>query len=135
MPFGAKGFSGKTGLKTSTSVKNTTIIVSRKGALKEAKRDAGIPRAQHPESINRVEMRTAPHEGSRVIKDKNGKIIWTREYTFTNNKGEKIIIQDHSAGHEKGGQVHTLMLGRLITLEQEKFLAQKNIILLTNNLR
>ena len=104
MPFGAKGFSGKTGLKTPTSVENTTIIVSRKGALKEAKRDAGIPRAQHPESINRVEMRTAPHEGSRVIKDKNGKIIWTREYTFTNNKGEKIIIQDHSAGHEKGGQ-------------------------------
>lgn len=38
--------------------------------MKEAKRDAGIPRAQHPESINRVEMRTAPHEGSRVIKDK-----------------------------------------------------------------
>nr|WGE05101.1 HNH/endonuclease VII fold putative polymorphic toxin [Bacillus subtilis] len=49
-------------------------------------------------------MRTAPHEGGRVIKDKNGKIIRTREYTFTNNKGEKIIIQDHSAGHEKGGQ-------------------------------
>lgn len=49
-------------------------------------------------------MRTAPHEGGHVIKDENGKIIWTKEYIYTNNKGQKIIIQDHSAGHEKGGQ-------------------------------
>ncbi|MFT4446365.1 T7SS effector LXG polymorphic toxin [Bacillus subtilis] len=105
MPFGAKGVSGKLGAKASSATDTTTqVVVSRKGAFKEAKRDAGIPRAQQPESINRVEMRTAPHEGGRVIKDKNGKIIRTREYTFTNNKGEKIIIQDHSAGHEKGGQ-------------------------------
>ncbi|MEC1583735.1 T7SS effector LXG polymorphic toxin [Bacillus subtilis] len=105
MPFGAKGVSGKLGAKASSATETTTqVVVSRKGAFKEAKRDAGIPRAQQPESINRVEMRTAPHEGGRVIKDKNGKIIRTREYTFTNNKGEKIIIQDHSAGHEKGGQ-------------------------------
>ncbi|WP_353854735.1 T7SS effector LXG polymorphic toxin [Bacillus sp. Bos-x628] len=78
--------------------------LGRYGALNRAKKDAGISRSQHPESIRRVEMRTALHEGGRVIKDENGKIIWTREYLYTNNKGQKIIIQDHSAGHEKGGQ-------------------------------
>lgn len=52
MPFGAKGFSGKTGLKASSSTETVTqVTVSRKGAFKEAKRDAGIPRAQQPESI------------------------------------------------------------------------------------
>ncbi|ARU63759.1 hypothetical protein CBW65_02610 [Tumebacillus avium] len=49
-------------------------------------------------------MRTAEYEGGHVIKDKNGGIIETREYHFTNTKGEKIVIQDHGAGHEKGGQ-------------------------------
>jgi len=28
----------------------------------------------------------------------------TREYYLKNNKGETIVIQDHSAGHDKGGQ-------------------------------
>ena len=79
-------------------------IPSRNGALREAKRDAGIPRGQHPEAVNREPMRSAEHEGGHVIKDKNGKVIETREYYYTNKDGEKIIIQDHGAGHAKGGQ-------------------------------
>ncbi|MDM5186431.1 HNH/endonuclease VII fold putative polymorphic toxin [Bacillus sp. DX4.1] len=42
--------------------------------------------------------------GGHVIKDSNGKAIYTKEYHFTNKDGEKVIIQDHSAGHSKGGQ-------------------------------
>ncbi|OLP66086.1 Ribonuclease YxiD [Bacillus pumilus] len=90
--------------KASKDSNSKVKLPSRHGALNDAKKDAGIPRSQHPEATRRVEMRTAPHEGSRVMKDKNGKIIWTKEYIYTNNKGQKIIIQDHSAGHEKGGQ-------------------------------
>ncbi|MDP4095824.1 HNH/endonuclease VII fold putative polymorphic toxin [Paenibacillus sp. P96] len=78
--------------------------VSRNGALNQAKRDAGIPRSQQPEAVKRVDMRSAQHEGGHVIKDSNGKVISTREYVYTNKDGKKIVIQDHSAGHQKGGQ-------------------------------
>jgi len=49
-------------------------------------------------------MRTADYEGGHVIKDSEGNVIMTREYHYTNTRGEKIIIQDHCAGHMKGGQ-------------------------------
>ncbi|AJO17212.1 T7SS effector LXG polymorphic toxin [Bacillus paralicheniformis] len=109
--YGKRGFklfkgeeAGKKASKVGNGSKSRVHLPGRNGALNEAKKDAGITRSQHPESIRRVEMRTAPHEGGHVIKDENGKIIWTKEYIYTNNKGQKIIIQDHSAGHEKGGQ-------------------------------
>ncbi|MDU0073173.1 MULTISPECIES: T7SS effector LXG polymorphic toxin [Bacillus] len=99
--------SAKTAKRVSTVEKGSKDTVNhprRNGALKEAKRDAGIPRSQHPEAVERVPMRTAPHEGGHVIKDENGKVIITREYHYTNKDGKKIIIQDHSAGHAKGCQ-------------------------------
>ena len=49
-------------------------------------------------------MRSAEYEGGHIIKDNDGNIIMTREYYFKNNSGETIVIQDHSAGHKKGGQ-------------------------------
>ncbi|ULO09518.1 type IV secretion protein Rhs [Paenibacillus sp. 19GGS1-52] len=49
-------------------------------------------------------MRSVEHEGGHVIKDENGNVIKTREYQYTNNNEEKIIIQDHGAGHTKGDQ-------------------------------
>lgn len=78
--------------------------VGRKGAFREAKRDAGIPNSQQPYDVQKAPMRAAEHEGGHVITDSNGKPIMTREYYFKNNKGETVIIQDHSAGHLKGGQ-------------------------------
>ena len=78
--------------------------VGRKGAFKNAKRDAGISRSQKPYKVEYDYMTTAQHEGNKVILGKNGKPIKTREYYFINDKGEKIIIQDHSAGHAKGNQ-------------------------------
>ncbi|MFY0521533.1 HNH/endonuclease VII fold putative polymorphic toxin [Lysinibacillus sp. UGB7] len=84
--------------------KGTSDLPGRNGAFKEAKRDAGIPRAQQPEKIESVPMRSAEYEGGHVLKDSKGNVIMTREYHYTNNSGEKLIIQDHSAGHTKGGQ-------------------------------
>jgi RHS repeat-associated protein len=79
---------------------------SRNGALNEAKRDAGIPRSQQPEKdmqtgkqYKKVDMTS---EGKKVLKE-DGTPITTREYTYTNKDGKKIIIQDHSAGHPQYG--------------------------------
>jgi predicted ribonuclease toxin of YeeF-YezG toxin-antitoxin module len=99
---------GKAGIELASSArkatKGTDNLPGRSGAFNHAKRDADIPRAQQPEKIERVPMRSADYEGGYVIKDSNGNVIMTREYHFTNNSGGKIIIQDHSAGHIKGGQ-------------------------------
>jgi RHS repeat-associated protein len=77
---------------------------SRKGAFKKAKRDAGISVSQQPYAVKYEPMRSAEYEGGHIIKDDSGNIIMTREYYFKNNSGETIVIQDHGAGHEKGGQ-------------------------------
>ena len=80
---------------------------SRKEAFRSAKRDAGIPILQHPDKIKdpytgqlkqyrRVKM--TDRNGSAILNDK-GKPIWTREYQNTRHDGSKVIIQDHSAGH------------------------------------
>ena len=94
----------KNGKGINASIGSTSNPPGRNGAFNEAKRDANIPRAQQPEKIERVPMRSAEHEGGHVIKDSKGKVVMTREYHYTNNSGEKIIIQDHRAGHVKGGQ-------------------------------
>jgi RHS repeat-associated protein len=83
---------------------NGIELPGRNGALNQAKRDAGIPRSQHPELVDNVPMRSAPYEGGHILKDTNGNVINTREYHYTNNSGQKIIIQEHSAGHAKGNQ-------------------------------
>lgn len=36
----------------------------------------------------------------KQILGKDGKPILTREYTYTTKNGEKVVIQDHSAGHK-----------------------------------
>ena len=75
---------------------------SRKGALREAKRDADIPYNQEPLDIQYEPMRDRESAGGHVQKDGNGRVIQTREYYYENRKGDIIIIQDHS--HEQGGQ-------------------------------
>lgn len=71
----------------------------RRGALNEAKRDLGIPRSQHPDSVTRTRM--TRRDGSLVL-GPDGKPIMTREYTYTRPDGSKVVIQDHSAGHQFG---------------------------------
>lgn len=71
----------------------------RSGALKEAKRDLGIPRSQHPDATKRVKMTS--RDGSSVL-GPDGKPIMTREYTYKRPDGSKVVVQDHSAGHQFG---------------------------------
>lgn len=71
----------------------------RSGALNSAKRDLGIPRAQHPDEVNRVPM---TDRNGTVALGADGKPIMTREYTYTRPDGSKVVVQDHSAGHRFG---------------------------------
>ncbi|EPG0371020.1 HNH/endonuclease VII fold putative polymorphic toxin [Photobacterium damselae] len=73
--------------------------VGRNGALRQAKKDAGILRSQHPERINRVPL--TDNNGKSIIGE-DGRPIMTREYYYTNRDGKKIVIQDHGAGHNFG---------------------------------
>ena len=73
---------------------------TRKAALREAKSDAGIPKTQQPQKVEKVKMTSAESTGSYAILDDKGKVIYTREYHYTNTNGGKIIIQDHGAGHQ-----------------------------------
>ncbi|MET8043353.1 HNH/endonuclease VII fold putative polymorphic toxin [Micromonospora sp. NPDC005215] len=74
----------------------------RNGALKQAKRDLGIPRSQHPDAVNRVPM---TDKWGRRILDENNRPIITREYVYTRPDGSKVVIQDHAAGHQFEGGV------------------------------
>ncbi|MGV8888819.1 MAG: RHS repeat-associated core domain-containing protein [Pseudomonas sp.] len=82
--------------------------VSRRGAFRQAKADAGIPLTQPPDIVidpktksssqySRVKM--TDKSGNDVL-DNSGKPIYTREYQFTGDDGAKILIQDHAAGHK-----------------------------------
>ncbi|QDH64245.1 RHS repeat-associated core domain-containing protein [Pseudomonas azotoformans] len=86
--------------------------VSRKGAFREAKRDANIPTSQQPDvfidagsgakkQYNTVKMSDI---NEKTILDNSGKPIKTRVYQYTRADGSKILIQDHSAGHNFGAQ-------------------------------
>ena len=82
--------------------------VSRNGAFKQAKLEAGIPRTQQPDPIyDPITGETGQYKYARMtsknsesILNNEGKPIMTREYQFTRADGSKIIIQDHSAGHK-----------------------------------
>ncbi|NMF39649.1 RHS repeat-associated core domain-containing protein, partial [Pseudomonas sp. SWRI 103] len=84
--------------------------VSRKGAFREAKRDAGIPMAQSPDMVvdpdtgktKQYAIEKMTDKNEKRILDDNGMPIDTRVYQFTRSDGSKILIQDHSAGHKFG---------------------------------
>ena len=85
-------------------VHNECQLPSKKAALRQAKRDADIPMTQQPERVENVPMREAEYAGGHVIKDESGHIIMTKEYHYRDIYNNEIVIQDHSAGHIKGGQ-------------------------------
>ena len=74
-------------------------MCSRKKAFNEAKRDANIPTSQQPSKVERVKMTEPDYAGGHTLLDKNGNVQYSREYHFVNNRGEEIVIQDHSFGH------------------------------------
>ena len=96
------GYSKKCG--TGSEDGSASDLPSRKGALREAKRDADIPYNQEPFDVQYEPMRDRESAGGHVQQDDNGRVIQTREYYYKNRKGDITIIQDHSHGHEQGGQ-------------------------------
>lgn len=81
-------------------------VVSRKGAMRQAKRDAGIPKSQTPKkgkNGKQFEKVNMTDKNGKSVLDENGNLIETREYTFTKDDGSEIVIQDHSAGHKDFG--------------------------------
>jgi RHS repeat-associated protein len=71
----------------------------RSSAFRAAKRDLGIPVAQHPLEVGHVNMRD---RNGRQILNADGRPITTREYVFEMPNQQRIIIQDHTAGHAFG---------------------------------
>ncbi|TLX54282.1 hypothetical protein DN826_14685 [Stutzerimonas nosocomialis] len=67
----------------------------RSGALNDAKKDLGIPKAQHPEAVNHVPMTDL---NGKAILGSDGRRIMTREYVYARPDGSKVIIQEHSVG-------------------------------------
>jgi RHS repeat-associated protein len=104
---GSKGDSGASNKGSSaTTGGNGDENKSRKGALNEAKRDAGIPRSQHPnqgEDGKQYQMVPMTDRNGKPVFGSDGKRVMTREYNYTKSEGAQIIIQDHSAGHPQFG--------------------------------
>ncbi|VEH89193.1 HNH/endonuclease VII fold putative polymorphic toxin [Propionibacterium australiense] len=77
---------------------------SRRDALRSAKRDAGVPMSEQPSSVERVNM---TDKFDRNVLDSDGLPISTREYHYTGQGHDPVVIQDHAAGHvfDDGGSV------------------------------
>ena len=69
------------------------------GAFNAVKRDLGIPRVQQPEAVKLVPMTDS--NGQRIL-NASRQPIMTREYTYTRADGSRVVIQNHSAGHQFG---------------------------------
>ncbi|MET9881257.1 polymorphic toxin-type HINT domain-containing protein [Actinacidiphila glaucinigra] len=84
---------------SSCGVPSTRVLSSRNAAFRSAKRDLGIPNGQQPD-----EVRTTPmtDRSGRQIMNPDGTPLNTREYVYTREGGDQVIIQDHSAGHYYG---------------------------------
>jgi len=78
----------------------TPCTMGRSGALNDAKRDLGIPRSQHPDSVERVPL--TDRNGRQILDPTTHQPIVTREYTYTRPDGTKVVVQDHGAGHQFG---------------------------------
>ncbi|HDZ3716178.1 TPA: hypothetical protein RSW55_004209 [Vibrio vulnificus] len=57
--------------------------------------------------VDRVELLDENEFGKKVkVLDKNGNPVQVRQYHYTNTKGDKIVIQEHSLGHSKATPLH-----------------------------
>ncbi|MGU9808957.1 RHS repeat-associated core domain-containing protein, partial [Pseudomonas sp. LF052] len=99
---------GRKTLACDKPVEPSTPEVSRSGAFKQAKVDAGVPRTQHPDPVldprlgktRQYSMVSMRDKQNNEVLDERGRPIMTREYEFTRANGSKILIQDHGAGHK-----------------------------------
>lgn len=73
------------------------IIYKRSAAFRKAKRDAKIVVSQQPIRVSKQEM--TDKFGKKNLNEE-GLPLMTKEFHYINQNNEKIVIQDHSAGHE-----------------------------------
>jgi len=71
---------------------------SRRSAMTQLKKDTGVPRSQSPLNVERQPLM---HNGRTVV-GADGKPVMTRVYTHETTAGNRILIQEHSAGHQTG---------------------------------
>jgi hypothetical protein len=96
------------GIKSAVKVKNVSDKLedlprphtnpSRNASLREIKRELEIPMSQQPVSQRMVPLTDS--NGNRIL-NANKQPVMTRELTYEVN-GKKVVIQDHSAGHDFG---------------------------------
>jgi len=81
-------------------VQNRVAVRRREGKEKQN----GINKLIQPNLNKNVTSQTSrkTDRNGKVMLDKTGKPISTREYEFTRPDGSKIIIQEHSAGPQFG---------------------------------
>jgi len=77
--------------------KEQDAYMTRKNAMTQLKKDAGIPKSQQPSSVEKVKMQD---QNGNTVKDNNGNVVKTTEYSHTTTDNKKVVIQDHSAGHK-----------------------------------
>ena len=70
----------------------------RGDAFARARRDLGIPRGQQPESVRHVNLT----DGRNRPIIENGQVVTTREYIYRRSDGSRVVIQEHSRGHDFG---------------------------------
>ncbi len=103
VPFGVHGVSGKLNAKSKStssiaSGSNKNYHESRSASLREIKRQLNIPKTQQPASQKMVPLTDS--NGNRILNEIKQPVM-TRELTYEIN-GKKIVIQDHSHGHDFG---------------------------------
>ncbi|NUP22758.1 MAG: hypothetical protein HOZ81_43210 [Streptomyces sp.] len=79
-----------------TEIPSHKYSSSRNAAFRQAKRDLDIPMSQQADEIRRVPM--TDRTGTQIMD--GGKPVMTREYVYTRRDGSRVIIQDHSYGHD-----------------------------------
>lgn len=97
------GWAKECGAGTSPNKKTSYQATSRRDALRQAKRDAGVPNSQHPQKITRDQLDDG--KGNKIL-NSQGKPVTAREYHYTTKDGKPIIIQEHSRGHTKATAGH-----------------------------
>ena len=97
--------SGLTGEGSGSATANpddpeASLDPTRRDALNQAKRDVGVPRTQHPDSVTKEDLIDSATKKKVIGPD--GQPVKSRVYKYTTPSGENIYIQEHSEGHQFG---------------------------------
>ncbi|MCH2110822.1 MAG: HNH/endonuclease VII fold putative polymorphic toxin, partial [Polyangiaceae bacterium] len=71
----------------------------KRAALRQAKRDANVPTSAQPDATARPFLRDSQ---TRKVIGPDGQPVKTYQYEYTTKDGQKVLIQDYSAGHAHG---------------------------------